>query len=54
MTARHQAIEDIKNELKMSQRCFLAYRKELNPVIDEIVKEYTDMQVALNDKYNKQ
>lgn len=53
MTAKSKAIEDIKAELASSSRVFLAFRKELNPEIDNLVREYTAKQQSLNSKYHR-
>lgn len=37
MTARQQAIKDIKDDLKKEGKSFIAYRTELNPVMNELV-----------------
>lgn len=37
MTACQSAINDIKDDLKSSGRCFLSFRKELNPIMKDIV-----------------
>lgn len=37
--AREQAIKDIKEELEREHKAFIAFRKELNPVMNELVKE---------------
>lgn len=37
MTAYQSAINDIKDDLKSSDRCFLSFRKELNPIMKDIV-----------------
>ena len=37
MTAYQSAINDIKDDLKSSSRCFLSFRKELNPIMKNIV-----------------
>ena len=37
MTAYQSAINDIKGDLKSSGRCFLSFRKELNPIMKDIV-----------------
>lgn len=39
MSAREQAIQDIKDDLKKSNCFFIAFRKELNPVMRALVKE---------------
>ncbi len=37
MTAKQQAIHDIQQELKSCGKCFLAFREELNPIMDSLV-----------------
>ena len=37
MSAKQVAIQDIKQELSIQGKCFLAFRKELNPVMKELV-----------------
>ena len=37
MTAYQSAINDIKDDLKSSGRCFISFRKELNPIMKNIV-----------------
>ncbi len=44
MTAKGQAIQDIKAELKSEGKCFFAFRRELNPTINKIVGEYLKQQ----------
>lgn len=44
MTARQIAIQDIKDDLKAENRCFLAFHKELNPVMHSLVKEQLQRQ----------
>lgn len=44
MTAEEQATLDIKNELRQSSKCFLAFRKKLNPIMDKLVENYTKLQ----------
>ena len=44
MTARQQAERDIRESLKQNHKSFIAFRKELNPVMKEIVSEYTEAQ----------
>ena len=38
--AKKQAIHDIKESLKEEKKAFLLFRKELNPVMSKLVKEY--------------
>ena len=37
MSAKQQAIKDIKQELSLHGKCFLAFRTELDPVMEELV-----------------
>lgn len=53
MTAKTQAIEDIKADLVESSKVFLAFHKELNPEIDNLVKDYIAKQQSLNHKHHK-
>lgn len=39
-TARAQAIEDIKAELKREQKSYINFRRELNPAMRDIVKAH--------------
>ena len=41
MTAKEQAIKDIKAYLRQENRMFLDYQEELNPIMEELVEEYT-------------
>ena len=45
MSAKDQAILDIQEELTKQGKCFLAFRSELNDVMDEIVHEYSEQQL---------
>lgn len=38
MSAKEQAIQDIKSELEKQGKCFLAFKESLNPIMDSIVK----------------
>lgn len=44
MTVEEQATLDIKNELRLRSKCFLTFRKKLNPIIDKLVENYTKLQ----------
>lgn len=48
MTAKDKAIEDIKAELAQASKCFLAFHKELNQRIDNLVDSYIKLQESLN------
>lgn len=37
MSAKSQAIKDIKQELSLHGKCFLAFRTELNTVMEKLV-----------------
>ena len=39
MTARQQAIQDIKDDLRQHNLSFIAFRKELNPIMDRLVNQ---------------
>lgn len=38
--AKIQAIQDIKEELHKEHKHMLMFRKNLNPIMDKLVKEY--------------
>ena len=38
--AYEKAVEDILNDCESRGKCFMAFRSNLNPVMDEIVSEY--------------
>jgi len=40
MTAKEKAISDIKSDLYQEGKVFLAYNPNLNPIIEDITKEY--------------
>lgn len=44
MTAKQKAIMDMKQEFHASGKCFLAFRTELNPIMDKIVNSYIKAQ----------
>lgn len=39
MSAKDSAVQDIKESLKIQGKCFLAFRAELNPVMEKLVNE---------------
>lgn len=47
MTAEELATQDIKNELRLESRCFIAFREKLNPTMSEIVNKYTKLQESI-------
>ena len=47
MSARQQAEQDIKESLKIQGKCFLAFRAELNPIMNNLVNEQLKAQESL-------
>lgn len=39
MTARQQALRDIREDLREQGKCFIAFRKELNPIMKELIND---------------
>lgn len=48
MNAKEAAIRDMIPELKKHNKCFLAFKKELNPIMRRLVKNQIKQQNALN------
>jgi hypothetical protein len=46
-TAKTTAIQDIKDELGLHSKSFLAFREKLNPIMDKLVEDYTKIQEEL-------
>ena len=46
MTAKQKAIQDIRECLKENHKAFIAFRSELNPIMDELV----DNQIKQQEK----
>lgn len=44
MTAEEQATLDIKDDLRKRSKCFLAFKKKLNPIMNKLVENYTKIQ----------
>lgn len=51
--ARESAIQDIKEELKRQQKCFLSFHRNLNPIMDILVGRYLIAQSTLNPTHKK-
>lgn len=51
MSPRRKAEHDIRKELTRQGKCFIAFRKELNPVMREIVKEHLEEQKLPKTKF---
>lgn len=47
MTAKEQAIQDIKEELRIEGKSFLMFRKRLNPKMKELEDNYIEQQIKL-------
>lgn len=47
MTAKQQAIHDIKIELMQLDKCFIAYNTRLNPVMRKLVSNHIKLQSRL-------
>lgn len=45
MNAKEQAINDIQEELTRQGKCFLAFRSELDDIMDEIVHKFSEEQL---------
>ena len=50
MTARQQAIQDIRAELKNESKSFIAYRTELNRQMRNLVNEHLKAQKQVSKK----
>ena len=49
MAVEEQATLDIKDELRKGSKCFLAFKKKLNPIMDKLVENYTKLQEEQTD-----
>lgn len=47
LTAKEQALKDIKTELRTQHKAFIAFKTELNPIIRKIVSEQLKAQKKL-------
>lgn len=54
MTIEDIATQDIKDDLRQHSRCFLAFRKKLNPIMDKLVDNYTKKQEEYGRESNIQ
>lgn len=48
MTAKEQAIQDIKEELRIEGKSFLMFRKRLNPKMKTLEENYIKQQLKLS------
>ena len=44
MSAKESAIKDIKESLQLQGKCFLAFHKELNPIMQQLVRNHIKSQ----------
>ncbi len=47
MTAKQQAIKDIRDDLKKSGKCFITFHSELNPIMDSLVEQQIRKQTSI-------
>lgn len=47
INARQMALHDIKVELESQNKCFIAFKVDLNPVMRKMVEEYIKQQSKL-------
>ena len=45
MSAKDYAVQDIQEELTKQGKCFLAFRSELDDIMDGIVHEFSEEQL---------
>lgn len=50
MTAQQSAIQDIKDDLRQQGKCFIAFYKELDPIMSYLVSEQIHQQNNLKHK----
>ena len=50
MTAKEQALKDIKDELKREHKAFIAFKSELNPIMRKLVSEQIKEQKKISKK----
>ena len=51
MSAKEAAVLDIKEDLKKQGKCFIAFRKDLNPVMRKLVREQIHAQNPFRKKH---
>ena len=50
MSVRELATKDIKESLEIKGKCFLAFRRELDPIMDSLVEEQIEQQLKASGK----
>lgn len=48
MTAKKQAIMDIKDALRQNHKAFIAFRRELNPIMNKLVCNHIRQQQSIS------
>lgn len=48
MSVRELATQDIQEELSRQGKCFLAFRSELDPIMDKLVEEQSNEQLKVS------
>jgi hypothetical protein len=49
MSAKLQAVRDIFTDLAQNNKCFIAFVKELDPVMEELVNEQLKAQSSISN-----
>lgn len=50
MTAKQSAIQDIRDDLRQQGKCFIAFHRELDPIMSYLVSEQIHQQYNLKHK----
>ena len=50
MSAKQQAVRDIREALAKANKAFIAFHSELNPIMRELVREQLEAQKSLNKR----
>ena len=50
MSAKDYAVKDIRESLEIKGKCFLAFRRELDPIMDSLVEEQIEQQLKASGK----
>lgn len=52
MTAKDLAVQDMIPELEKQNKCFLAFRQELNPIMRKLVSQHIKAQREATNTFN--
>jgi len=50
MSAKQQAVRDIREALTEANKAFIAFHNELNPIMRKLVREQLEAQKSLNKR----